>query len=367
MKKTLLLVCLGMFMTNITFSQMSFKGNFSQKSAFDLTENEAIFSKDNFSSNKVLIVAEKNDNMVRSRNSIKRGGTIEGGPFINIGLGYGLGIGSQNLIGFANSTSTTTSLITPPVTNSKQIDVKFGKGLCFNAAVGYMINRNFGFEVGASYLMGGSTTGTNTTDTTLVDKFVDIINTRKAKFEDVVTYKGSMLRINSSIIIASGMDIFNPYAKFGVSLGFGSFSREESINSSNANTSISVGSTIPISDTTITFRSFRRDEYSDGGLSIGFNATLGCNYYYSNNISFFVEFNLLNISFSPGRSEIKEYTVQGVNELPNLSVAAKQTDYSESISSFPDTILPNTVPSKALLQTFSFSSIGLNIGMKISF
>jgi len=366
MKKIFLLLFLSIVILNSSFSQMSFKGSCILKSAFNLNEDKANFSKEKISDNKVLIVDEKNEHLIRSKNSIRRGGTIEGGPFINIGLGYGFGMGSQNFTGFTDSTSTTTSLINPPVTSSKQIDIRFGKGLCFNAAVGYMINRNFGFEIGVSYLMGGSTIGTNTAFSTLIDTVVDIINTQKSKVEDVVTYKGSMLRINPSIIIASGMDILNPYAKFGISLGFGSFSREEAINSSNTNTSILIGSEIPITDTTTTSQSFRRDEYSDGGLSIGFNATFGCNYYYSNNISFFAEFNMLNISFSPGRSEITEYTVQGVNELPNLSVASRQTNYFESVSS-SDALLPNTVPSKALKQTFSFGSIGLNIGMKISF
>ncbi|MFZ4740527.1 MAG: DUF3575 domain-containing protein [Bacteroidales bacterium] len=77
MKKTLLLVCLGMFITNITFSQMSFTGNKLKKSAFDLTEKKANFTEDNSLTSKVVITDEDNDMMKKRRK--KRGGRRGGG------------------------------------------------------------------------------------------------------------------------------------------------------------------------------------------------------------------------------------------------------------------------------------------------
>ncbi|NVN95687.1 MAG: DUF3575 domain-containing protein [Bacteroidetes bacterium] len=76
MKKTLLLVCLGMFMANITFSQMSFSGNKLKKSAFDLTEKKANFNEDNSLTTKVVITDEDNDMMKKRR---KKGGHRGGG------------------------------------------------------------------------------------------------------------------------------------------------------------------------------------------------------------------------------------------------------------------------------------------------
>ncbi len=73
MKKNFFLVLLGMFMINTAFSQMSFKGNTIQKSAFDLTEKKANFLEGNSSDSKVFI-SDEEDDMTRRRRRSRRGG-----------------------------------------------------------------------------------------------------------------------------------------------------------------------------------------------------------------------------------------------------------------------------------------------------
>ena len=232
MKKILFLICLGIFVANTGFSQMSFTGNALKKSSFDLTEKKAIILNNNFSDSKILIATEENDLTAKRRRSSRgkgrgRDGSSEGGVYVSFGLGYGLGLGSQNVTNFTDETNTfvdTSTVFLPPTSNSTedQINVSLGKGLCINAALGYMINGSFGFEVGMSYLMGAKNTATKTTS--------QINNSTIIKNENTYTYQANMFRLNPSVVIASGMEGVNPYAKFGMTIGFGSFTADQTTN-----------------------------------------------------------------------------------------------------------------------------------------
>ncbi|NVN95686.1 MAG: hypothetical protein HXX18_10435 [Bacteroidetes bacterium] len=364
MKKIYFLLFLGMFMINNTFSQMSFKGNSTQKSAFDLTEKKLNMLNNKNLDTKVLITAEENDMMAkRRRSSRSRGSSSEGGLYASFGLGYGLGLGSQNIDGFTDQTSTKTSTTLPASTTEDQINFSLGKGLCINGAFGYMINGNLGFELGFSYLIGGKNTATNTENENTTETIVTYTTNTIKKNETVTTYNASMFRLSPSVIISSGMEGINPYAKFGMTIGFGSFYKEASENGSKR--VINKNSGILLYDSTTISSSLRKDQYS-GGVAIGFNATLGCAFTVSDNISIFAEFNMINMSYSPTMSEVTEYNENGVNQIPSsITAAQKQTYYYDTLTS-STTFDPNASPI-ALKQSFSFGSIGLNIGMKISF
>ncbi len=366
MKKTLFLLCLGMFVISSAFSQMSFKRNTTQKPSFDLTEKSALVLNNNYSDSKVFISNEENEmSKSRRRSSRRRGGSSEGGGvIINVGLGYGLGLGSQNVTNFTDKTysmidtSTATPLLPSTFTNTEdQINVSLGKGLCINGSLGYMINGNLGFEVGMSYLIGAKITATKTSTNTTY-----ITDLSVSKDEDTYTYQAKMFRLNPTVIIASGMEGINPYAKFGMTLGFGSFTAEQSKNNTTTMKRTSLGK----ADTVITSNTSAKNELS-GGMAIGFNATLGCAFTVSENISIFAEINMVNMSYSPDKNELTEYTVNGVNQLPNMTVSQKQINYYETLVTSNATIYPTTEPSQALKQSLNFGSIGLNIGMKINF
>ncbi len=82
MKKIYLLLFLGMFLTNTSFSQMSFEGNKLKKSAFDLTEKKANFIDDNAIDSKIVIADEEND-MLKKRRKKKGGRRGGGGDYSN--------------------------------------------------------------------------------------------------------------------------------------------------------------------------------------------------------------------------------------------------------------------------------------------
>jgi hypothetical protein len=328
MKKIFFLLCIGLFMANTVFSQMSINGNAVKKSAFVLNPNKTELL--NLADNKILISTEEKEMMAKRRRS-RSSSSSDGGAFVNLSFGYGLGLGSQNITGFSDKNDDTTSIST-----EDQVDVSLGKGLCIKLGLGYMINGNIGFELGASYLLGGKSTATTTSP----------FGFNKTKTIES-SYYSSMFMINPSVLIASGSEGINPYAKFGLVLGFGSFYFEKN-------------------STADTFITIQKTQYS-GGIALGFNASLGCSFTVSDNISIFAEFNMLNMSYSPDKSEIITSTSQGKDLLPDYTVRDKQTDYYETLVSTSMSPLPDTVPNQKLKQSFSFGNIGLNLGVKFNF
>jgi hypothetical protein len=291
----------------------------------------------------------ENHEINKNWRSVKaKGEEAVSGFFIYASAGYGLKLGSQTIVGFTDKTIDTTGYIT-----EKQLEVSLGKGLCFKLGAGYMVNGNFGFELGATYILGSNSASNFKSDVVLApDHFLNTVKD--------ITYKPSLFIISPSVIVSAGLEVVNPYAKFGMSIGFGSFNREES-------TTLTDRLVIPgLPDSVLVTNSFMKEEFS-GGVSIGFNATLGCAFRLDEKMSFFAEFNFINMTYAPDKSEITEYTIKGVDNLPTLTVKQKQTNYYETLQTTPLTSIPNTAPNQALKQTYSLGSIGLNIGMKINF
>jgi hypothetical protein len=94
---------------------------------------------------------------------------------------------------------------------------------------------------------------------------------------------------------------------------------------------------------------------------------LGCAFRLDEKLSFFAEFNFLNMTYTPARSEITQYTIQGLDNLTTLTIKQRQTNYYETLLTTPLTSIPDTEPNQALRKTFSMGSVGLNIGLKINF
>ena len=82
MKKFYFLLFLGMFLTNTTFSQMSFNGNSLKKSAFDLTAKKANFI-DNSSTDKKIVITDEDNDMLKKRRKKRGGHRGGGGDFSN--------------------------------------------------------------------------------------------------------------------------------------------------------------------------------------------------------------------------------------------------------------------------------------------
>ena len=280
-------------------------------------------------SNDSKIFTNDNDNSARRRKSRRSSSSGDGGLYINVGLGYNLGMGTQNMEEFVDKETDLYG-----ITSTTQVPFSLGKGLDLKLAAGYMVNGNVGIELDLYYLLGGKTTATEK----------EPFNTTKTKVTET-SLKASMININPTVVISSGLDGINPYAKFGLNLGIGSFNKEIVVTADTNNSSTKI-------------------QFS-GSAAFGVNAALGAVFTISDNISFFAEFNVLNMSYAPEKSEIIEYTLQGKDKLADIPEALRITNYADGIVDVA-TPEPNASPIK-LKQYYTFSSFGLNVGVKFNF
>lgn len=246
------------------------------------------------------------------------------GPYINLNIGSGIGTSSQNLSWFYNETRQNN------FTTREQVNVSFGKGINIGGAFGYMFNENIGLEMGISYLFGGKT----------VSK--DIYNNGTTDY----TISSNMLRFNPSLVIAAGFKNINPYAKFGFLIGTGSI-----IYDYNDNDNGDVY--------------FEKTKYSEG-LAFGLTSGVGILFGINDKLSFFGEINMTNLSYAPNRGEIIESSNNGVDQLPFMTTKEKQTDFVDSYTTEQGNPSPDSQPNKQLIEKYPFSSIGLNIGLRIN-
>ena len=256
------------------------------------------------------------------------------GAYLNINSGYATSMSSQNLSGFENSTfefySNSYSL------KHEQIIFSFGKGLNFGADFGYMFNKNLGAEIGVSYLIGGNTISTLTQPNNSTE----------------ITVSSKMLRINPSLVITSGFEKINPYAKFGLILGSGYV-----ILSSNQEIS-------GFSGQQSNYQSIKLS----GGIAIGLTSGIGALYKINDKLSFFGELNMINLSYGPTKGIKTDFRIDGVDMLPSLTTRQKETEYLDSFTETSSNSNPqDSEPSKKLKQKLPFGSFGLNLGLRVNF
>jgi hypothetical protein len=248
------------------------------------------------------------------------------GAYVNINAGYGLSMSSQNLyfFDFYNSTSGSNSY------TEEQVNVSLGKGLNVGGAFGYMFNKNIGAELGISYLLGGKSKAKDTyiggtTDYTLSSK---------------------MLRINPTLVIASGFEKINPYAKFGLVLGSGSIMYEYNDNE----------------DGDIYVMKMKLN----GGIAFGLSSGIGATFDLNDKMSFFGELNMVNLSYAPTKGKVTEATYNGVDGLPDMTTSDKEIEFVDSYTHNDDNPPADSQPRKALKQKLPFGSFGVNIGLRIN-
>ncbi|MDI3544986.1 MAG: hypothetical protein PWP68_403 [Rikenellaceae bacterium] len=256
--------------------------------------------------------------------------------YINVGGGYNLGIATQSLLANYEGTN--------DIEKIENVKVSLGKGLNFGLNLGYMFNGNIGIDLQCSYLLGDEATGES-------KDYYTFMNTNYYDYEKN-SIKSQMFRVNPSIIIASGFDKLDPYARFGVILGFGSitFNRlyEEYENNQLEHKKIEKWK-------------------MDGGIAFGISSALGLMYHISNLISVYGELDLVGMSYAPKKGVMTEYTINGADQLPELTTDDKEIDFVDDITYDYDNPPSSAEPSKELKFYFPYSSIGLNIGVRFSF
>lgn len=246
------------------------------------------------------------------------------GLYIDANVGYNFNTSSQNLylLDFYNSTIGNNSA------TDEQVNVSLGKGLNFGGTLGYMFNKNIGAELGISYLLGGKSKAHDEYDNHLTD----------------YTLSAKMLRINPSIVIASGMENINPYAKFGLIVGSGSILYDYDDNDNGDIEYIKLK--------------------MNGGLALGLSSNIGV-LFNINNLELFGELNSINLSYSPTKGKMTEATYNGSDILIDMTTKEKEIDFVDSYTYNYLSPSSDSQPHKELKYKFPFSSFGINFGIKI--
>lgn len=245
--------------------------------------------------------------------------------YVNINVGYGFRMSSQNLHFFNFYNSTSGNIIN----TNEQVNVSLGKGLNIGGTFGYMINKNIGTELGVSYLIGGKSKA----------KVADLDGTSD------YTLSSKMLRINPTIVIASGFEKINPYAKFGLIIGSGSIMYKEIYN--NAGVGI-------------------MKMKLNGGIALGLSSGVGAIYKMNDKMSFYGELNMVNLSYAPTKGKITDYSYNGVDGLVDLTTNEKEIEFVDSYTYNSNNQPSDSKPSIKLKQKLPFGSFGLILGWRIN-
>jgi opacity protein-like surface antigen len=246
--------------------------------------------------------------------------------YANLNIGYGFKSSSQNISGFNNFSSNGGNSLR----HYEQINLSLGQGAQVGGALGYMFNPNIGMELGLNYLRGANTNATRSNNNGYTDYH----------------YWANQFRINPCLVLATGREKINPYAKFGLVVGIGSIHQTMEDYSSGDIERIAIK--------------------SNGGTALGFNSAIGAIFNLKENVNFFAEISLLSLSYAPTKAIMTKDEVNGVDRLPSMNTSQKEDEYVDSYTVDPNNQRPNSMPSISLKTKMPFSNVGINIGLQFT-
>ena len=251
--------------------------------------------------------------------------------YVNTNFGYNKGTGNINfyqaqLLGLVNATQTSATQDSYEI-----VKTNLGQGINFGLNVGYMFNKNLGFELGAIYLLGSEINSSTTSFSGNYNK---------------ISLVSKMLQIKPTVVLRGGFEKINPYAKVGMVIGSGKIINDREFKD---------GSNI----------SFTTLELYDG-TPIGFHSSVGVLYQLNSKFSVFGELNLVSLEYAANKGKATKYIRNGVDILPLLSIREIDIEFIESESNASAAPPPNQ-PRKLAKLPLSFNSFGLNFGLQYQF
>ncbi len=252
--------------------------------------------------------------------------------FAGFGAGYGTSI-SGTVLGYNSSdNSVNNTYFTENVKGS------YGRGMNLNVYGGFMVNDIIGLELAANYLIGSKYTFTNS----------DIDNNSSST--TVYDVHATSFRLIPCIRLSYGENKFRYYSRVALAFGL-----------SNKLTEVSNRTITNPGGTDMIYNSF---EYS-GGLYMGFTGAFGLTYQLSDNIALYGELTRYFISWGAKEGRFTEYTVNGVDELGNLTTDQKEYLYVDKID---QSMNQNPgEPRKALKFYTPLNALSLSLGLHFTF
>jgi opacity protein-like surface antigen len=200
----------------------------------------------------------------------------------------------------------------------------FGNGMNINLKLGYNFTDNLGFELGANYLLGSAQSILKNTTTT-------------------AEAKSSGLRLSPQLTfrLENGL-----YSRMGLVVPV-------------------MGKTVSDVNVAYTGVEVKKVYESKGAFSVGFIGAIGYSYKLSDNLSVFGELEYLSLTIKQGTKTLTEYTYNGTDMMSTQTISDKETEYVDEVKATDNS--SDDEPTKELASRAPFSSIGINIGVMMSF
>jgi hypothetical protein len=253
--------------------------------------------------------------------------------YIRLGVGGGVGLKQYDSYNWYNETETN---------SADNIEIKsmgLGGGLNVNLGLGYKLSDYVAIELGVNEFIGlkkkinqSSTSGSYS-------------NTYEQKMS------GMMLQIVPAIVITPGLEKINPYARFGMIVGVMP-SVTENFSSTVTNMPALKASTLSEAKSKLS-----------GGLPLGFTAAAGASFSLGEKLDFFAELVFNGITYAPSKGELKEWTIDGADQLPSATTKEKEWTFEKEFDA--DAEIPDGSPDKVAKVSYNFSNVELNIGIKL--
>ena len=253
--------------------------------------------------------------------------------YIRLGVGGGVGLKQYESYNWYNETETN---------SADNIEIKsmgLGSGLNVNLGLGYKLSNYVAIELGVNEFIG-------------LNKKIEQSSSSGSynnAYEDKMS--GMMLQIVPAIVITPGLEKINPYARLGVIIGV-----MPSVTSNFTSTYDYVpdlkASTVSEGKTKLS-----------GGLPLGFTAAGGASFSLGEKLDFFAELVFNGITYAPSKGKLKEWTIDGVDQLPTATTKEKEWTFEKEFDANEN--IPDGSPDKVAKASYNFSNVELNIGIKL--
>lgn len=251
--------------------------------------------------------------------------TINAQFSVRLGGGYGLPV-AQSSIGEMTHETYNGQVYTA---TSEDVSASFGAGLQLQAGATYMFSNFVGADLGVLYVSG---------------KKYETGNVQTTPYSDISTaeYQFKGLFVVPSIVITPGQGNL-PYCKLGVKVGSPKIKHTER----------------EYYDGDGTYEEEQEWE-TKGGMSLGFQGTIGMNWLLNNTMKLFTEVGFSSMSYYPKESIMTSDMVNGEERIDDVPVYYKHIEYNKDLKyEQPD----GTKPNQQLRQSVPFSALTLQVGV----
>jgi hypothetical protein len=254
------------------------------------------------------------------------------GFYLRLGVGAGYGLAYYD-----GYTGTYTSTLSSYSIEVKSINLGTGGNINFGA--GYMFSKYVGAEFGINEFLGFAKTYKS-----------DMTQTYYSRHSEYKTGAKS-LQIVPALVVTPGLEKVNPYGRFGIIIG---------VMNTITETGDETETTNPVTTKATSTESYKNKLY--GGVAIGVAAAVGAEFNLSNSIALYAEIDYNGLNYSPKKGKKTEWTIDGVDQLPNAKTIDKEWVYVKKYDSSEN--IPDTDPDKVTKSSVPLSNVGINFGVK---